>query len=80
MPISEARKRANQKYIDKQGEIKVRVSKERKEEIQAHAEARGESVNGFINRAISEAMDRDKRAQEGPGGPLGHTGEGGARA
>lgn len=63
MPISEARKRANQKYIDKQGEIKIRVSKERKEEIQAHAEAMGTSVNGFINRAIEEAMERDKAAQ-----------------
>lgn len=59
MPISEARKRANQKYIDKQGEIKVRVSRERKEEIQAHAEAQGESVNGFIGRAIVETMGRD---------------------
>lgn len=59
MPISEARKRANQKYIDKQGEIKVRVSKERKEEIQAHAEAQGESVNAFIGRAIVETMKRD---------------------
>ena len=63
MPISEARKRANQKYIDKQGEIKIRVSKERKEEIQAHAEAMGTSENGFINRAIEEAMERDKAAQ-----------------
>lgn len=62
MPLSEARKRANQKYIDKQGEIKVRVSKERKAEIQTHAEARGESVNGFINRAISETMERDSTA------------------
>ena len=69
MPISEARKRANQKYIDKQGEIKVRVSKERKEEIQAHAEARKESVNGFINRAISETMERDQAAQGPSDGP-----------
>lgn len=64
MPISEARKRANQKYIDKQGEIKVRVSKNQKEEIQAHAEARGESVNGFINRAIVNQMERDKETGE----------------
>lgn len=70
MPISEARKRANQKYIDKQGEIKVRVSKERKAEIQAHAEALGESVNGFINRAISETMERDNAA---PGAAGSHT-------
>lgn len=59
MPISEARKRANQKYIDKHGEIKIRVSKERKEEIQSHAEALGTSVNAFINRAIDHEMERD---------------------
>ncbi len=64
MPLSEARKRANQKYIDKQGEIKVRVSKDRKAAIQAHAEARGESVNSFINRAIENQMKRDKEAGE----------------
>lgn len=69
MPLSEARKRANQKYIDKQGEIKVRVSKERKAEIQTHAEARGESVNGFINRAISETMERDSTAPGTAEGP-----------
>jgi len=63
MPISEARKRANQKYINKQGEIKVRVSKEYKADIQAHAEAHGESVNGFITRAIQEAMERDNAAE-----------------
>lgn len=50
--------------------ISLVVKKGRKSEIQAHAEALGESVNGFIGRAISETMDRDKRAQEGPGGPL----------
>jgi len=62
MPISESRKRANQKYIDKQGEIKVRVSKERKAEVKAHAEAHSQSVHGFINRAITETMERDNAA------------------
>ena len=33
--------------------------KGRKAEIKAHAEARGESVNGFIGRAVSETMERD---------------------
>lgn len=60
MPISEARKRANQAYIDKQDEIKVRVPKGKKEEIKAHAESRGESVNGFVSRAIKETMERDR--------------------
>jgi len=41
----------------------VRVKKGRKDEIQAHAEARGESVNGFVVRAISEAMERDRALQ-----------------
>lgn len=37
----------------------IRMPKGRKDEIKAHAEAHSESVNGFINRAISEAMERD---------------------
>lgn len=37
--------------------------------LKSHAEAIGTSVkNGYIN-AIDEAMERDKRAQEGSDGP-----------
>lgn len=69
-PISEARRRANEKYNAKAyEEIKVRVPKGKKEIVQAHAEARKESVNGFINRAILETMERDKAAQNPPDGP-----------
>ena len=64
MPISDARKRANQAYIDKQDEIKIRVPKGRKAEIQAHAEAMGESLNAFVGRAINEAMERDSSGPE----------------
>lgn len=63
MAISEARKRANQAYIDKQDELKIRVPKGRKAEIQAHAEAMGESLNAFVGRAINETMERDKRSE-----------------
>lgn len=42
--------------------VNLTMPKGRKEIVQAHAEARGESVNGFINRAIQEAMDRDNAA------------------
>ena len=38
----------------------VTVQKGHKAEIQAHAEARKESVNGFIKRAIAETIERDK--------------------
>ncbi len=49
--------------------INLTVPKGKKEIVQAHAEARGESVNGFINRAISEAMERDQAAQGPSDGP-----------
>lgn len=42
--------------------VNLTMPKGQKAEIQVHAEARGESVNGFINRAISEAMERDSTA------------------
>lgn len=40
--------------------VNLTVPKGQKETIKAHAEARGESVNGFINRAITETMEREK--------------------
>lgn len=60
MPASKAQQKAVTKYMkENYDEIKVRVDKGRKDEIKVHAEARSESVNGFINRAISETMERD---------------------
>ena len=44
--------------------VNLTMPKGRKEIVQTHAEARGESVNGFINRAIDSQMDRD--ASSGP--------------
>lgn len=60
MPASKAQQRAVNKYMrENYDEIKVRVEKGQKDIIKAHAEARGESVNGFVNRAIEETMERD---------------------
>ncbi len=50
----------NKKYLQTLDEIKIRVPKGQKAEIQAHAEARGESLNGFIKRAIKETIQRDE--------------------
>ena len=47
-------------YLQSIGEIKVRMPMEHKNEITEHAAKMGESVNGFINRAITETMERDK--------------------
>jgi uncharacterized protein (DUF1778 family) len=49
---------------EKLDRINLTVPKGRKDIIRAHAEAQGESVNAFINRAISEAMVRDGAPKE----------------
>lgn len=51
-----AKNKYNAKTYDR---IALQVKKGRKEIIRAHAESRGESLNGFVNRAIDEAMKRD---------------------
>lgn len=43
--------------------INLTVPKGQKEEFKIHAESRGESLNGFILRAMHEARERDN-AQE----------------
>ena len=55
-----ARTRANNKWNAKAYDrINLTVDKGKKEQIKAHAESKGESVNGFINRAINETMERE---------------------
>ena len=65
MPLSEARKRANKKWNDENlnklyDRVSVLVPKGKKDIIKSHAEQNGESVNGFINRAIDETIEQDK--------------------
>lgn len=64
MPVSPAQKRATAKYMkNNYDEIKTRVAKGQKQIIQSHATERGESLNGFVNRAIAETMQRDNQKQ-----------------
>ena len=57
---TEARKRANEKYNAKAyDEIKLRVPKGEKDIIKAHADKVGESVNGYIKKAVDERMERE---------------------
>lgn len=46
---------------EKLDRINLTVQKGKKETIKAHADANGESVNAFINRAIDTQMEIDKR-------------------
>ena len=66
MPASKAQQKAVNKYMAANYDrINLTVEKGRKEIIKAHAEARGESVNGFIKRAIENQMDIDEKQEAG---------------
>ena len=68
---TEAQKKSAQKWdaanLDR---VSVAMPKGKKDIIKAHAEANSESVNGFINRAIDEAIERDGSAPAASGGHL----------
>ena len=65
LAISDAQRRAVAKYnAANYDRVELRLEKGKKEITKAHAEAQGESLNAFINRAISETMERDNAATE----------------
>ena len=60
MAVTKAQQKAVSKYMKENYDVyQIRMPKGKKDIIKAHAESRGESVNGFINRAIEEAMERE---------------------
>ncbi len=68
MPMSEAKRRANARYDKKTYDtVLVKIRKDSDVSlavIKEHAETMGESANGFIKRAIREAIERDKGVRE----------------
>lgn len=62
MATTKAQQKAVNKYMAANYDrINLTVPKGQKEEIKAHAESKGESVNSFINRAIKQTMETDKK-------------------
>lgn len=62
MATTKAQQKAVNKYMAANYDrINLTVPKGQKEEIKAHAESKGESVNSFINRAIKQTMESDKK-------------------
>ena len=68
MPVSEAKRRANARYDRKTYDnVLVKIRKDSDlalAMIKEHAETMGESTNGFIARAIKEAIERDNTKTE----------------
>ena len=60
MPTTKAGQKAVHKYVkNNYDRLEITVAKGRKAELQEHAAKKGESLNGFVNRAIDEAVERD---------------------
>ena len=58
--VSKAQQKAVTKYVkNKYDRFGLTMPKGDLDAIKAHAEARGESVNGFINRAVKEVMEKE---------------------
>ncbi len=58
--VSKAQQKAVAKYMkNNYDEIKVRVEKGKREIIKAAAEQAGESLNGYIKKAVDQRMERD---------------------
>lgn len=65
MAVSKAQQKAVSKYMKENYDVyQIRMPKGKKDTIKAHAEAQGESVNGFINRAIDETVSFDKAIRD----------------
>lgn len=64
MAVSKAQQACVNKYVkNNYDRVNVTMPKGRKEEIKAHAESKGESVNAFINRAIDETLTREAESK-----------------
>ena len=58
--VSKAQQKAVAKYMkNNYDEIKVRVEKGKRDIIKAAAEQAGESLNGYIKKAVDQRMERD---------------------
>ena len=58
---TEARRKSNRKWdAEHLDRLSIALPKGSREEIKVHAGEQGESVNGFIGRAIGETIERDR--------------------
>jgi hypothetical protein len=65
MPATKAEQKAVAKYkLKTYDRLEISVKKGQKDKIKTHAEGMGESLNGFVNRAIDNQIERDNGATD----------------
>ena len=63
--VSKAQQDCVNRYVSKNYDrLNIMVPKGKREQLKNHAENQGESLNGFVNRAINETMERDETGNE----------------
>ena len=62
LTLTDSQKKANAKYREKSiKRIPLDVQKEKYEEIKAAADRAGESVNGYIKKAVDQRIEREPK-------------------
>ena len=56
---TEAQKKANEKYLSKFSEIKIRILPEFKKQIEETAQKKGMSVQAFVIDSVKQAIERE---------------------
>lgn len=65
MAISKSQQKSVHKYVKANYDrLELTLPKGQKEAVREYASSKGESVNGFIQRAIKETMERDDSISE----------------
>lgn len=62
--MAKASEYRNKWIAEKLDRVNLTMPKGQKDIAKVHAEQRGESLNAFINRAITETMERDQEVTE----------------
>lgn len=61
MPVSESKRKNNDRYNAKCDRIVIQPRKEQGQEIREAATAAGQSLQGYILQAVRERMERERR-------------------
>ena len=65
MPVSDAQRRAHEKYFkENYRQVKLSMPNEEAEALEKHCASNGYTKAGFIRQAILEKMERDHTATE----------------
>jgi len=64
MPVSDAKKKAMEKYLDKFDDIKIRVEKGKRDEYKKFAAQKGVSLNSLIIYLLEKEIEKSNTSEK----------------